>query len=226
MTTNSYNQKPIPDETLFMDLRTPRFITPEDLITRWKVQSLAVTITRVVKEDTIPSNKDIDPATRKPRVTQANVMYFLSKTGDEYPRGMIIDSKEVRDAIQKATGAMTVGDLKGKRITITIGEYRDRPVLRVSPRPPTEKQTAARRTTQAPPPKPPTHNKPEPVQSDSPALARLKELAESDMITAYSNLWKAAGLDNAEQAEILQDCGGDFDAAFEKIASDYAYMIG
>jgi hypothetical protein len=57
-------------------------------------------------------------------------------------------------------------------------------------------------------------------------LEYLQTLAKTDIITAYSEAWKAAGLDNETQQAILKEYTGDFAAAFEKIAKDYAYIIG
>jgi hypothetical protein len=57
-------------------------------------------------------------------------------------------------------------------------------------------------------------------------LAELQAKSETDVITAYSELWKAAGLDNETAQAILKEYTGDFKAAFDKIAKDYAYIIG
>lgn len=211
---NGYNARPIPAETLFIDLKTPRFLTPEDLTERWKVQSLAVTISRFAVEDTWPSMKDIDPQTKKPKVKEATVMYFKTRTGDEYPRGMMIDAKENRDALREATGAKTVADCIGKRITITLGEFRKKPVLRISPTPPTQKPAAQAQ---------PIKNAPAQIE---PRLTEITAKAETDFLVAFSDLTKAAGLDSAQVQDILREHGGDYQATFTKIAEQYAVVIG
>jgi hypothetical protein len=70
------------------------------------------------------------------------------------------------------------------------------------------------------------HNQPQKIEINLTRLAELKALAETDIITAYTEAWKAAGLDNQTQQAILKEYTGDFAAAFEKIIKDYAYIIG
>ena len=208
---NGFNSRPIPNDTLFMDLKTPRFLVVEDLTERWKIQSMDVEIFRFAIEDTWPSMKDIDPDTKKPKVKEATVMYFKStKTGKEYPRGMMIDAKENRDALQAATKAKTVGDMIGKRITIYVGEWRKKPVLRISPTPPaaTPSQAALAKTN-----------------GHTSRLDQLKETAKTDVIVAYSELCKAVGLDQAASNAVLRESGGDLDAAFNKLAEQYREVL-
>jgi hypothetical protein len=69
------------------------------------------------------------------------------------------------------------------------------------------------------------HNQPQPIEGQT-HLERLQALAKTDIITAYTEAWKAAGLDNQTQQAILKEYTGDFAAAFEKIVKDYAYIIG
>lgn len=209
---NQYNSRPLSPDTLFMDLKTPRFLTPEDLTERWKVQSVDVEISRFTVEDTWPSMKDIDPATKKPKVKEATVMYFKStKTGQEYSRGMMIDAKENRDALKEATGAKTVGDLIGKRVTIIVGEFRKKPVLRISPTPPASNGQVKRAET-------PT--------DAGPRLREINAKYGADPLVAFSDLTKAAGLDSATVQAILRECSGDYDEAFKRIAGQYAAVIG
>jgi hypothetical protein len=217
----SYNTRPVPNDTLFMDLKTPRFLDVEDLTERWKIQSLDVEISRLAYEDTGPSMQDIDPATKKPRVKEATVLYFKSKTGKEYPRGMMIDAKENRDALRAATKAKTAGDLIGKRITIMVGEWRKKKVLRISPTPPA---AVAPKPAQAQAPAN-GHNQPQPIEGQS-RLYTLTQQSQVDLITAYTELWKAAGLTNEEAQATLKECGFDMNAAFNKIAVQYAPVIG
>lgn len=125
----------IPPETLLDDLHPARFLKVADLLERWKVQQITVTISRVTREETIPNPADIDPATRKPRVVIQPVLYFQTKTGAEFPRGYLLSAQVDIQSLKAATGAQTVGDLIGKRITITVGEHKRKAVLRISPHP-------------------------------------------------------------------------------------------
>jgi hypothetical protein len=128
----------IPGNVLLDDLRPARFLKVTDLTERWKLAELTVTISRLAYEETIPVPSDIDPETRKPRVTLVPVLYFLTKHGTEFPRGLLLSAKENTRNLKAATSAHTVGELIGKRITIVIGEHKRKAVLRISPTAPIE----------------------------------------------------------------------------------------
>ena len=57
-------------------------------------------------------------------------------------------------------------------------------------------------------------------------LDGIKEKATTDFLVAFSDLTKAAGLDSAMVQDILRECRGDYGLAFEKIAEQYAPVIG
>lgn len=212
------NSRPVSDDTLIDDLNPSRFLKAEDLTERWKVQSLTVTISRITEEDTWPSMNDIDPQTRKPKVKKAKVLYFKQRDGSEFPRGMLLSANENLTALKAATGATTVGELVGKRITLIVGEFRKRPVLRISPEPP-----AAAPTRSAVPPS--TAARAE-AQPGTPKLDELREkLKAGDVIVAYSDICKLAGIDQAQATAILRECGGDFETAFNKIAEQYKDIL-
>src|ERR687892_1586297 len=124
MNTNGNKSKPIPPDTLIFDLNPSRFLRPEDLIERWKVERMAITICRLAWEETTPSAQDIDPQTRKPKVVDSPVLYFKTKSGKEFPRGVLVSAKENLNALKAATGAKTAGELIGKRITIFVSEHK------------------------------------------------------------------------------------------------------
>jgi hypothetical protein len=130
----------IPDDTLLIDLKPSRFLTVEDFTERWKVESVIVTTSRMAREETTPVKTDIDPATRKPRVVLCSVLYFLDKTGKEYPRGMLLGAKVNIQALKKSTGGTTKGEAMGKRITIQVEtemvKGHNTKVLRISPKAP------------------------------------------------------------------------------------------
>jgi len=46
-----------------------------------------------------------------------------------------------------------------------------------------------------------------------------------DVITAYTNLCNSAGLDQETRTAILRECGGDFDAAFNKVTEQYKEIL-
>jgi hypothetical protein len=72
--------------------------------------------------------------------------------------------------------------------------------------------------------RPASHNQPQPITASR--LEEIRKQAKTDSLVAFSDLWKAAGLDSAQVQDILRECGGDYDAAFEKIAEQYTQVIG
>lgn len=209
------NVRPVPADTLIDDLNPSRFLRPTDLTERWKVQSLTVTISRVTEEDTWPRMNDIDPATKKPKVKRAYVLYFNSRGGGEFPRGMLISANENVTALKAATGAKTVGEMIGKRITIIVGEFRKQPVLRISP----ETPAAAAPTSVTP--KPNGNGQTE----HKTTVTQLREKLQVDSIVAYSEIYKMAGIDQPTAQAILRECGGSFEDAFNKIAENYKEVL-
>lgn len=129
---------PIPPTVLLDDLHPSRFLKVADLLERWKVRDIVVTISRMTSETTIPNPKDIDPETRKPREVLQPVLYFRTKSGDEYPRGYLLSARVDVESLKAATSAHTVGDLIGKKIKITVGEHKRNAVLRIDPAPVSE----------------------------------------------------------------------------------------
>lgn len=132
------NARPVDPNTQLDDFHPSRFLKVTDLLDRWKVQSLTVTINRVMEEATTPNPKDIDPATSKPRVIWQKVLYFKTKAGTEFPRGYLVSAKVDIESLKTATKATTAGELIGKRIVIMVGEHRSQAVLRISQMPPIE----------------------------------------------------------------------------------------
>lgn len=130
--------QPIPDNTRLDDLHPARFLKVEDLLERWHVQNITVTISRMAHEDTIPNPNDIDPDTKKPRIVVQPVLYFKAKTGDEFPRGYLLSAKTDVEALKAATKAILIKDLIGKKIKIKVSEHRHKAVLRIDPQPVTE----------------------------------------------------------------------------------------
>ena len=127
----------IAPNTLLDDLHPARYLKPTDLLERWQVQSITVTISRLCNEDTIPNPSDIDPATRKPRVVVQPVLYLLMRDGQEFARGYLLSARADVQSLKSATGVRTAGELIGKRITVTLGEHKRKSVLRISATPPT-----------------------------------------------------------------------------------------
>lgn len=147
--------QPIPNNTRLDDFRPTRFLKPADLLNRWKVQQLAVTISHITEEETTPNPKDLDPDTAdaknqkgKPRIVMQKVLYFKAKNGEVFPRGYLLSANVDIESLAAATGAETAGELIGKRIIIHVSEHRKNAVLRISPTPPESMSSE--------PPKPPT----------------------------------------------------------------------
>jgi hypothetical protein len=57
-------------------------------------------------------------------------------------------------------------------------------------------------------------------------LESIRARYQEDPIIGFSDLTKAAGLDSATVQAILKEFGGDYDATFNKIAEQYAPVIG
>lgn len=126
---------PIPSNTLLDDLHPARFLKVGDLLDRWKVQSVTVTISRMTHEETIPNPRDIDPATRKPVVKVQPVLYFKTKAGTEFPRGYLLSAGIDVESLKTSTGAGTVGELIDKKIKIIVGQHKGKAVLRIDQQP-------------------------------------------------------------------------------------------
>ena len=129
----------IPADELIDDLHPSRFLKVSDLLNRWKVRDLIVTISRMTREPTTPNPADIDPETKKPRVVVQPVLYFATRAGGEFPRGYLVSAKVDTESLKSATGARTVGELSGRKIRIVVGEHRRKAVLRIDPQPVKEK---------------------------------------------------------------------------------------
>ena len=121
--------------TLLDDLHPSRFLKVADLLERWMIQQLTVTISRLANEDTIPNPKQLDPATHKPVVITQPVLYFTAKSGQEFPRGYLLSAGADIQALKSATGAREVQDLTSKKITIKVSEWKGKAVLRIDPKP-------------------------------------------------------------------------------------------
>jgi len=134
------NAQPIQPNTLLDDLHPKRFLQVSDLLERWNVQQLIVTISRMMSEETVPNPKDLDPKTAdkqhpngKPRVVMQPVLYFKTKAGAEFPRGYLVSAQVDVESLKSSTGARTTGEVIGKKIIIFVGEHRKQAVLRISP---------------------------------------------------------------------------------------------
>jgi len=125
----------IPENTLLDDLHPARFLKVADLLERWKVQSVTVEISRMTYEETIPNPRDIDDNTRKPRIVVQPVLYFKTKTGEEFSRGYLLSAAVDVESLKASTGARTVGGLGGRKIKIQVGEHKGKAVLRIDPAP-------------------------------------------------------------------------------------------
>ena len=131
------NAQLIPDDTLLDDLHPSRFLKVADLLDRWHVQKMIVTVSRMTREETVPNTKDIDLATDKPRIVIQPVFYFIREgKSQEWPSGYLLSAQTDVQSLKTATKARTTGEVKGKRVVIEIGEHRKQKVLRISPMPP------------------------------------------------------------------------------------------
>jgi hypothetical protein len=130
--------RPMSGKTLLDDFHPSRFLKVADLLTRWKTNEITCTISRVTEEETTPSLKDIDPATKAPRKVWQPAFYFLTKSGKEWPSAYLLSAKVDIESLKAATGAQTAEELPGKRIKIKVSEHRQQAVLRIDPTPPTE----------------------------------------------------------------------------------------
>ncbi len=137
-TNDAPASRPMQGKTLLDDFHPSRFLKVADLLSRWKVQQITVTISRVTEEETTPSLKDIDPATRAPRKVWQPAFYFLTKSGKEWPSAYLLSAKVDIESLKTATRAETADQLPNKRVTIKVSEHRSQAVLRIDPTPPAE----------------------------------------------------------------------------------------
>lgn len=125
----------IPNNERLDDLHPSRFLKVADLLERWKVREVTVTISRMTREETQPVISDVDPATKQPRIVMQPVLYFATKDGKEFPRGYLVSAGADVQSLKAATNAQTVGEIIGKKIKITVGEHKRKAVLRIDPNP-------------------------------------------------------------------------------------------
>jgi hypothetical protein len=246
-----FKSTPIPDNTLIGDLAMPRFLKAYDLLDRWKVQQVTVTISQANFEEIY------DKEARKNKMVP--VIYFKTKTGEEFPRGMCLDAPKNVANLRKATGAKTKGEMVGKQITIkaetvkAFGEVWD--VLRILPETATNGSQPAATMPEQPivdmdlediigePPEGPD----EPIQQGmdvvkpaapirppaivtsgtpkSKTLAELKELAKKQPVQAFNQIVARLGIDNTQAASIYK-ANGNYLAAFEYVVQSFAAQLG
>jgi len=112
----------LPDNMLLDDLKPARFLKPYDLTDRWKVAQLVITIAKITLEETEPKpgEKELQP-----------VLYFKTKSGETFPRGLLLGAKVNVQNLKAATGAKTLGETTGKKIRIILDTHRGKSVLRI-----------------------------------------------------------------------------------------------
>ena len=102
-----------------------RFLKPTHLI-EWGVTEITVNVSHLQEEEVQP----------RPNATEWKpVLYFLNKGGSVHPQGYLLSAKADKDALKTSTGAVTVGELEGKRIKIGLSEWKKKTVLRIHPQP-------------------------------------------------------------------------------------------
>ena len=128
--SDEHPSRPIQPNKSLDDLFPSRFLKPEQLIA-WKITEITVTVAQVQEElvEPKPGQKEWKP-----------VIYFRTKSGKTHPQGYLISAKIDKDSLKTATGAQTIGELVGKRITIKLDSYRNQTVLRIDPSPPAPSQ--------------------------------------------------------------------------------------
>lgn len=127
-TENTPKARPIAPTTPINQLHPSRFLKAADL-QAWRKTHLLVEIAAIQEEEVEPQpgKKEYKP-----------VLYFKDKTGQTFPRGYLLSAKTDINALAAATGAATVGECTGKRITILLSSHKGKPVLRISETPPSD----------------------------------------------------------------------------------------
>lgn len=117
--------RPLNPDMLIDDLFPARFLRVEQLL-RWGRTEITVEIAYLQQEEVEPrpGQKAFKP-----------VLYFRTKNGEVHPQGYLLSAKADGEALKSATGATTIGELIGKRITIKQDAWRGKAVLRIDPRP-------------------------------------------------------------------------------------------
>lgn len=109
--TTQPNTRPIDPKRSLTDLFPTRFLKAQQLVT-WGVNQIYVIIDSIQEEEVLPHPGE--PAEWKP------VMYFLDKNGKLHPQGYLLSAHTDVDALRSATGAETIADLVGKRVSIKL----------------------------------------------------------------------------------------------------------
>jgi hypothetical protein len=152
--------------------------------------------------------------TFNPRTKQKDKQIVLRFAGKQKVLGL---NKTRAGKMIEITGTPDFDEWAGVDIVIKPGKQsgKDTVVIEAAPQ-------SAPVQTQAPTN---GHNQPQPIEGQS-RLYVLTQQSQVDLITAYTELWKAAGLTNEEAQATLKECGFDMNAAFNKIAVQYAPIIG
>lgn len=109
------------NEKALGDYFPSRFLKPADLL-NWRKTELEVTISRATEELVEPR-----PGEKEWKL----VLYFVTKQGQEYPRGYLVSAKADVETLADM-GVEKVGDLKGVRVMIKMDQWRGKSVLRLA----------------------------------------------------------------------------------------------
>jgi len=122
--TTSYTPqtRPAPVSKALGDYFPGRFIKADDLI-RWKVNDVTVTVSNAQEEEVRP-HRNRPPDWRL-------VLYFKTKTGEQFPRGYLVSAKADIQTLKDA-GFQAVGDLLNHQLIISLADHNGQATLRLS----------------------------------------------------------------------------------------------
>ena len=116
-----------PEANKLLDEYFPSRFLKSDQFDIWGLKELIATIARAQEEEVYsPLSKS-----RSKKL----VLYLRPKSGNVFPNGYLVSAKSDLDALISSTGALTLGDLPGKRIRVVTSKFRGTPVLRIDPSP-------------------------------------------------------------------------------------------
>jgi len=122
----------IAPETLLDDLHPSRFLKVADLLDRWHVQQVIVTISRMTSERQSQPVRHRPGDQEAPR-SDAACSVLPDQDQSRIPRGYLLSAGVDVESLKAATNARTAGELIGKKIIIKVGEHKRKAVLRISP---------------------------------------------------------------------------------------------
>ena len=102
------------------------FLSPQDLIEKWHVKSMILTVARIRMQE-------IESGSGQKGLV--SVLYFFTQDGRLFPKGFLLSEKGELEALKESTGASTLGDLIGRQVRLQVRSRKGHSIIRISSRP-------------------------------------------------------------------------------------------